>query len=241
MDEQKDGEKKAETTIPPAILIRGAIRIVLAIVFMGATLFISAGSFQWKDARTLLGLFFIIIIINLLVLIKWNPGVIEERMNVKKGTKKWDLVLGSVIGVLSIGILVIAGLDERYGWSPDMAHWIRMLAIAMCVLSDLFFLWAMAVNKYFAKFMRIQEDRGHTVVTDGPYQYIRHPGYVGWTFMWITLPVILGSLWAFLPVGVSIILILVRTAWEDKCLMEELEGYPEYSHKVRFRLIPGLW
>jgi protein-S-isoprenylcysteine O-methyltransferase Ste14 len=109
------------------------------------------------------------------------------------------------------------------------------------VLGDLIFLWAMAENKFFTKMVRIQKERGHYVVTGGPYRYVRHPGYVGWYIMMIGLAVALGSLWGFIPAGILLALMLVRTALEDRTLRKELAGYEDYAQRVRYRLIPGVW
>jgi protein-S-isoprenylcysteine O-methyltransferase Ste14 len=87
----------------------------------------------------------------------------------------------------------------------------------------------------------IQKDRGHTVVTDGPYRYVRHPGYAGSILFTIATPLVLGSLWAFIPCGLAAALFVVRTALEDRTLQEELDGYKEYAQQTRYRLLPGIW
>ncbi|MFQ5875494.1 MAG: methyltransferase family protein, partial [Dehalococcoidia bacterium] len=99
----------------------------------------------------------------------------------------------------------------------------------------------MASNAFFSMTVRIQEDRGHTVATGGPYRYVRHPGYVGTILFQIATPLMLGSVWAFIPCGLAALLIVVRTALEDRTLHEELDGYKEYAQRVRYRLLPGLW
>jgi len=101
--------------------------------------------------------------------------------------------------------------------------------------------WAMAANKFFSATVRIQEERGHTVATGGPYRYVRHPGYVGWLMLTLATPVVLGSRWALVPAGITVILTILRTALEDRTLHSELEGYREYAERVRYRLLPGIW
>ena len=101
--------------------------------------------------------------------------------------------------------------------------------------------WAMAVNKFFAWFVRIQKDRGHHAVVSGPYQFVRHPGYVGGILMMISTPAMLGSVWAFIPMGLAICTLVVRTAREDWILREELDGYRGYARRVRYRLFPCVW
>ncbi|MBC7224324.1 MAG: isoprenylcysteine carboxylmethyltransferase family protein, partial [Anaerolineae bacterium] len=101
--------------------------------------------------------------------------------------------------------------------------------------------WAMASNPFFSAFVRIQRERGHRVVADGPYRYVRHPGYLGAIVFQMAIPLALGSLWALLPSGVAAALYVARTVLEDRTLQEELAGYREYAQKVRHRLLPGLW
>jgi protein-S-isoprenylcysteine O-methyltransferase Ste14 len=99
----------------------------------------------------------------------------------------------------------------------------------------------MYINKFFSSVVRIQKDRGHKVIQDGPYKYVRHPGYVGIFFLAPAVPLILGSIWGLIPSGLFIIAIIIRTYLEDKTLHKELEGYKEYAKKVKYRLIPGIW
>ena len=99
----------------------------------------------------------------------------------------------------------------------------------------------MIVNKFFVKFVRIQAERGHYVVTDGPYAYIRHPGYAGTVLAFIVLPIALSSLWALIPALVGGSLLVIRTFLEDRFLQKEFDGYREYASSVRWRLLPGIW
>ena len=106
---------------------------------------------------------------------------------------------------------------------------------------SLFSVWASAANKFYARFVRIQEDRGHTVVSRGPYRYVRHPAYLGMILAFAGNCLVLGSWWSALPVTGYIVLLLRRTVFEDRTLRDQLPGYLEYAHRVRFRLLPGVW
>ena len=101
--------------------------------------------------------------------------------------------------------------------------------------------WAESVNKFSETTVHIQTDRGHTVIDTGPYALVRHPGYVAACLLCLGMPLALGSLWAFIPVILSGLLMVLRTVWEDQTLREELAGYEEYTQRVRYRLIPGVW
>jgi len=99
----------------------------------------------------------------------------------------------------------------------------------------------MVKNRFFSAVVRIQKDRGHRVITDGPYHYIRHPGYVAGIIGALGTPLLLGSKWAFIPIGFMVLIVAIRTALEDKTLQNELEGYREYASRTRYRLFPGIW
>lgn len=231
-------DRKSVTT---PLILKGVIRIGFSILILGAILFITSGRLDWVMAWVLLGVLLACISVNMLVLITTNPELVEERIQGKRGSKKWDQVLASIMGGCWFVALLVAGLDHRFGWSPQIALWLQILALVILVLGDLLFLWAMAVNKFFSKLVRIQKERSHHVVTAGPYQYVRHPGYVGLILMSCAPPVILSSLWAFIPAGLAICLMLVRTALEDRTLQEELDGYKDYTKRVSYRLLPGIW
>ncbi|UCC48302.1 MAG: isoprenylcysteine carboxylmethyltransferase family protein [Gemmatimonadota bacterium] len=228
---------------PPgtALILKGVVALFGSLVVLGALLFLLAGRLDWVMAWVWLGLLTVCLLINLAVLWRVNPEVIDERIHVRKGVKGWDKVLSPIMGMFAIGALLVAALNQRFGWRPEVATWLQIAAVAPVLLGDLLFLWAMAVNKFFSKFIRIQEERGHHVVTAGPYQYVRHPGYIGWIVMWSGMTLMLGSLWALVPAGLAVLLVLVRTVLEDRTLRQELEGYSDYAERVRYRLLPGIW
>jgi len=109
------------------------------------------------------------------------------------------------------------------------------------ILGFVLVFWGMAANTYFSSYVRIQEDRGHTTITSGPYRYVRHPGYLGMIISALVIPLVLGSWWALIPSGLAASVMILRTALEDKTLQEELEGYKEFTQKTRYRLVPWLW
>ena len=125
----------------------------------------------------------------------------------------------------------------RFGWLPLIRLPLQIAAFVIVALGQGLFSWAMASNKFFSHTVRMQMDCGHTVVTSGPYQYVRHPGYSGMILALLTTPVMLGSWWALIPGGLTALLYVVRTAWEDRTLQAELAGYKAYAQQVRYRLI----
>jgi protein-S-isoprenylcysteine O-methyltransferase Ste14 len=119
--------------------------------------------------------------------------------------------------------------------------WVHIIGTACSVLGFSLFSWAMVSNAYFSAVARIQDDRGQTVCTVGPYRYVRHPAYIAGILQSLSNPILFGSIWSFLPGGLAALLLVLRTELEDRMLHEELEGYPEYASRVRFRLFPGIW
>nr|WP_255668363.1 isoprenylcysteine carboxylmethyltransferase family protein [Methanocella sp. CWC-04] len=160
----------------------------------------------------------------------------------KEGTKEWDKILAPLVAlVVPIFIWIAAGLDYRFGWSPEIPVEIQVVFLAVALLGSLLTTWAMVTNRFFAPTVRIQDERGQTTVTSGPYRFVRHPGYLGVIIFDLATPVALGSFWAFIPALIVTILFFIRAFLEDDTLKNELPGYRDYAVKVRYRLIPGLW
>jgi protein-S-isoprenylcysteine O-methyltransferase Ste14 len=222
-------------------ILRRLIQVVVQFLILVAILFISAGRLDWMAAWACIGVGIGILAINGLVVLPRNPEMIAERGQVKEGAKGWDKLLGVLIGVPTLVALIGAGLDQRFGWSPPLAVAIHLVGLALVALGQGLFSWAMASNKFFSTVVRIQMERGHTVATGGPYRYVRHPGYVGMIITMLATPLALGSLWALIPEGIGALGLLVRTALEDRTLLEELDGYRDYAARVRYRLLPGVW
>ncbi|MGE5606157.1 MAG: methyltransferase family protein [Bacteroidota bacterium] len=218
------------------------VKSVASLVIYGMLLFLSAGRLDWIEGWAYFGIIFLTQIFSAVVLIPRRPDLIAERSKLQEGTKKWDLFLAPVIAILGpLAMIVTAGLDARLGWSVPMDIGLWLLGLALVLGSGMFGLWAMASNPFFAATVRIQEDRGQTVVRGGPYRLVRHPGYLGSIIFNLATPLALGSRWTYLPALVIFILLLVRTGLGDRTLRDELSGYSEYSTVTRYRLIPGVW
>jgi len=216
-------------------LLKGA----LGGLWLGAFLFIAAGRLDWPMAWVYTAISAVDAILLLLIV---SPELMRERTHPKADAKAWDRVFARLTGPLgSTVILVVAGLDKRCGWSAQVSLSVQFVGLAVFVLGMGLMTWAMAVNSYFSLVVRIQRDRGHTVVTGGPYRYVRHPGYVGGILFQLGTPFLLGTLWALIPAGLTALLLVVRTALEDRTLLNELEGYREYAQQTRCRLLPGMW
>lgn len=241
MNTEAESNTKPTNSVSTTIIIRWLIREYIGVALVGVILFLAAGTMDWVMGWALVAVTFVWVCANALVLVPRRSPLIAERLGPRKGAKTWDGIIMGIIGIATIGRLVVAGLDLRYGWStgiPMSAQWIALL---VAVLGYGLAVWAMAINNYFSQIVRIQDERGHEVITDGPYSWVRHPGYLGSILFEISVPVMLGSWWSLAVGGSIILLFILRTALEDSTLHKELEGYPEYSRKVRFRVLPGIW
>jgi protein-S-isoprenylcysteine O-methyltransferase Ste14 len=218
--------------------IKGIVSSFIFTVVMGTFLFVPAGTLDWPMAWVLLGLFIVNFNINILVI---KPGLIEERYQRHEDSKKWDRYLVTVTILIGFISMIVAGLDYRFGWTDPFPIPILVVALVFVILSYILTIWAMVTNPFFSATIRIQNDRGHSVVTNGPYRYVRHPGYVGMIMNVLCTPLVLGSAWALVPAVIAIGLHVVRTHLEDKTLQAELPGYRNYVEHVRYRLVPGVW
>ncbi len=214
----------------------------LYVLILIATPLIAAGEIKWIMPWVYLGLNVAVTLIGTALIARSDPELIEERSQVKAGGKGWDQVLTNVFSWVTVPTaMLVAGLDRRLGWTLNMPLALQIGGVVAGVLGFCLVMWAMASNSFFSTYVRIQTERGHEPVSNGPYRYVRHPGYIGFIATVLAIPVVLGSVWAFIPAGFGAALMILRTAFEDKTLQEELDGYREYAQKTRYRLLPGIW
>jgi protein-S-isoprenylcysteine O-methyltransferase Ste14 len=173
-----------------------------------------------------------------------HPGLMAERQDIRhtQNAKAWDKVLAPLMA-LSIGfpLVIVAGLDHRFGWSPAFPVWLNVLGLILIALGYGFAVWALVENRFFYSVVCIQMDRGHEVCDSGPYRIVRHPGYAGNILPLPGIVLALSSVWTIIPAVAALIIAIIRTALEDRTLQEELPGYRDYAQQVRYRLIPGVY
>jgi protein-S-isoprenylcysteine O-methyltransferase Ste14 len=220
------------------------LRFIIVLLLMPAALFISAGRLNWVMGWVYFGVTLALTVVSRVAMFRAAPELLSERarFDEAEGAKSWDRSLVLLVAILLplVG-LIIAGLDDRLGWSSELPLWLQIVALILVALGTLVGTWAMAVNRFFSAVVRIQKDRGHTVVTGGPYRFVRHPAYIGGLVVAFASAVALESLWALIPAGLTALLYILRTALEDKTLRDELAGYEEYAQRTRYRLVPGVW
>jgi protein-S-isoprenylcysteine O-methyltransferase Ste14 len=215
---------------------------LIGTILISLVLMLAAGRLDWTTGWIYIGLNFLGLLVNWSILIAKNPELLAARAQItQEDSKPWDRLFTAFYGPMLLLIMLVAGLDAgRFSWSA-VPSWLQIISIGLFIFGWGFSLWAMVSNKYFETSVRIQEDRGHTTVTEGPYTIVRHPGYSGIALLYAVSPLFLGSWWGLIPSALLTVGFVIRTALEDKALSEELADYPAYSQKVRYRLIPGIW
>lgn len=216
------------------------LEMILSIAAMGVALFWSAGRIDWWPAWAAIAVWVWYTTVEFFVL-RANPALVAERYTPPKGAKSWDRAIMSLLRLTQLARYILAGFDQRYGWTGGFPLAVQIVALAACVLSYSLLAWSMASNAYFSQIVRIQSDRGHAVASGGPYRYVRHPAYIGMILFELAMAILLASWWALLASGVCALLIILRTALEDRALQAELPGYAAYARQVRYRLFPGIW
>jgi len=218
------------------------MQMFITTAIAGILLFMTAGRLNWLGGWAFFGLNLCTQLLSALILIPRQPELLAERSQIQKGTKGWDRFFAPAIMVLgTIAIIITAGLDARFGWSKPLNAGVWWISFGIAFASQVFVLWAMDSNSFFATTVRIQEDRGHQVTSSGPYKIMRHPGYAGSVVYTLAIPLVLGSLWTFIPSVLTITLLVVRTFLEDRTLQAELPGYQDYTSRTPYRLFPGIW
>jgi protein-S-isoprenylcysteine O-methyltransferase Ste14 len=173
-----------------------------------------------------------------------HPGLMAERAQLSRapGVKSWDRLLAPLMALsLGLPLFVVAGLDHRFGWSPHFPGWLNILGLGLAAAGYAFAGWAFLENRFFSAVVRIQSERGHVVCDTGPYRIVRHPGYAGGVLSPFAMALALGSVWTLIPATAALAIAVVRTALEDRTLQKELPRYREYTDRVRYRLIPGIY
>jgi len=182
-------------------------------------------------------------VISRMLAARRNPDILTERTRFLQhdNTKAWDKTLAPLVGLGGGLIPLVVGLDARFGWSPPFDLPVKIMALVVICAGLVLGSYALIENRFFSGVVRIQIERGHHVISSGPYRWIRHSGYSGALLWYLATPFFLDSVWAFLPVVFLAVVLVSRTALEDQTLQEELPGYRDYARRVRFRLLPGVW
>ena len=232
-----------DSPTPVAVRLSGRIimRLLLGVGLIFVLVFVPAGRLNYGQGWLYFGLNVAALAATYLTL-RHHPDLVQERLKAGPGRKSWDKVYSSLSTPLWFIMVIVAPLDAgRYEWGPKVPTAVVLAAAALYALGQVLFIWAKAVNRFFSAVVRIQTERGQTVCREGPYRFVRHPGYLSGILFGLSGPLVLGSFWALIPAFLAAILLIVRTALEDKTLQAELPGYSDYVRQVRFKLVPGVW
>lgn len=232
-------------SIKPKIDIWGYNTIakqLIAPIVLAVLMFALAGTTDWFWGWVFSIVHFLAWLMMTVTLIIKNPELLNARGKRRDDAKNWDKVILALYGINWIALILLAGLDIRYGWTGETAPFWHVLGNLLILIGFAITTAAMVVNRNFEVAVRIQADRQHTVTTGGLYQYVRHPGYTGVILaFYIGMPLALGSWAAGLMALIGVIIMLVRTHLEDQTLQHELAGYKTFTEKTRYRLIPYIW
>jgi len=222
---------------------RAIVQLILVLVVIPLLPMIISGEWGWREAWVYAIISFFGFIVSRRLASRRHPDILAERSRSMgmEDAKVWDKILAPSMALGSVVPLVVAGIDKLFGWTAPFGLTEKIISLIVIVLGFALGTWALVENKFFSGVVRIQEDRGHHVVTTGPYRFIRHPGYAGSLLVYLSVPLFLDSLWAFIPTVLLVGIVFLRTSLEDKTLQSELPGYKEFTQKTRYRLIPGIW
>lgn len=226
-------------TITPRVIL-GVLFFIVLVPFL--PLLISR-QWDWWEAWVYAILYILTFAVSRVLAARKHPDIVAERARFMQheNTQIWDQRLIPLLGLIGILVMAVCGLDELLGWSPGFSLAAKIIALVIILAGDVLGTYALMENRYFSGTVRLQAERGQRVVSSGPYQWIRHPGYAGALLAYLATPIFLDSIWAYLPTFLLIALFVLRTALEDRFLQDELAGYRDYAKRVRYRLIPGVW
>ncbi len=228
---------------PKTISSRAVLQMLFFIVVIPFLPLLISRQWDWWEAWVYAIIGILGFAISRALAARRHPDLLAERARFLQhdDAKSWDKLLSPLVGLGGGLIPLVVGLDALFDWSPPFSLPVKILALVIILTGYALGSYALIENRFFSGMVRIQTDRGHQVVTSGPYRWMRHPGYVGALLTYLATPLFLDSRWAFLPVMFITIVLIIRTSLEDKTLQEELEGYRDYARRVHYRLLPGVW
>ena len=219
------------------LFFEALIKYLLGVLIVGVLIFLPAGSLKYYNGWLLMGVLFIPMFVAGIVMMIKNPELLKSRLDAKEKQKSQGIVI-KLSGLMFIGGFVVAGLDYRFTWL-QMPFWLSIVFACIMVLSYLIWAEVLRENTYLSRTIKVEENQ--KLVDTGLYGIVRHPMYLASILLFLSMPLILGSLFSFFVFLIYPILIIIRIIYEEKLLVNELEGYEDYKKKVKYRLIPFIW
>lgn len=219
------------------LALNALVKFLAGLILVGVLLFWPAGSLEYMNGWLFVGLLFIPMLILGIVLMIKSPSLLEKRLNAKEGEKTQRGVV-AVSGLLFVAGFVVAGLDYRFGWS-QMPAWLVALSSVILLVSYALYAEVMRENAYLSRTVEVQENQ--RVVDSGLYSVVRHPMYAVTVWLFLSIPIVLGSWWSLLCFFPYVVVIVFRILNEEKVLEAGLDGYAEYKKRVKYRILPFVW
>jgi len=226
-----------------AIPLKAVLMLVIFIILIPLSPMIISGRWDWLEAWLYAGISIIGFAVSRWLASRKHADLLKERARYldQPDAVSWDKLLSPLVGMGGALIPITAGIEALLSTSTVFSIWVKIISLILIIASYALGSYALIANRFFSGLVRIQSERGHQVVSSGPYRWVRHPGYAGAILTYLATPLLLDSLWSFIPVALLLVVLIIRTGKEDNFLQEKLDGYQEYAARVRYRLIPGLW
>lgn len=219
------------------LFISAILKFLLGVVLVGALIFLPAGTFNYLGGWLLMGVLFIPMFAAGIVMMIKNPALLKSRLNAKEKDREQDLVV-KLSGLMFIGGFIVAGLGVRFGWY-SLPPAVTIIGTCLFIVAYILYAEVLRENTYLSRTIEVQENQ--RVVDTGLYGIVRHPMYAVTLLLFLSMPLVLGSIYSLLIFLVYPFIIAKRIKNEEKFLEENLEGYKDYKSKVRYRLIPFIW
>ncbi len=219
------------------LFFQAIAKFLLGVILVGALIFLPAGTFDYMGGWLLMGILFVPMFAAGLVMMRKNPALLASRLDAKEKLKKQSTVV-KLSGLMFIAGFVVAGLGVRFGWYM-LPKGVSVGAAVLFLASYVLYAEVLRENTYLSRTIKVQENQ--KVIDTGLYGIVRHPMYAATLILFLSMPVVLGSVWAFVIFLAYPPIIAARIRSEEEFLEKELEGYSEYKNKVKYRLIPFVW
>ena len=219
------------------LALNALTKFIFGLILVGLLLFLPAGSFAYPNGWLFIGLLFVPMLFLGVVLLIKSPKLLEKRLGAKEKENTQKRVV-AVSGLLFVVGFVIAGLDYRFGWS-NIPTWVVIAASVVLLISYALYAEVMRENAYLSRTIEVQENQ--KVVDTGLYGIVRHPMYAVTIWLFLAIPIVLGSWWSLMIFLPYVVVIVIRIQNEEKVLEAGLQGYTDYKKRVKYRIIPFVW
>jgi protein-S-isoprenylcysteine O-methyltransferase Ste14 len=220
---------------------KAVISSYFGVLLFALPLFLGAWRLRYWQGLLYVGVALVGTTLNHLLVRKGSDITEERASEAHEGESRDKRILGAYF-LTSVVTFAVAGLDSgRFGWSGPLPIGVAIAGVVLMLVGQVVFAVAKRENAFFSSTLRIQEGRGHQVCDTGVYRFVRHPGYLGMALSLLAFPLVTESLWAFLPATVGVLLLVLRTLFEDRFLTKRLPGYAEYVARTKWRLLPGVF